>query len=427
MSLVVTGLSHHTSPLELRERLAFADKAMGPALQALRKRVEGAGAVILSTCNRVEIYLHHDSAASDLHEEVRRFIAEWHDLGRDEFEDALYDYDKREAVGHLFRVASSLDSLVVGENQILGQVHDAYLTAHAEQTTDKVISQLFEKSFSVAKRVRSQSNISVGKVSVSSVAVDLAVSIFMDLADKTVMVIGSGDMSELTLKSLHERGVGHVIIANRSVGKAQELASIYRGDAVALDRLDKHLHRADIVISSTAAEGYVLHVADFQHALKLRKREPMFVIDIAVPRDIDHAVKSLDNVYLYDMDDLQEIADKNLEQRRNEVDHCLQIVEDGVDKFCRWLNTLPAESTIVSMSQEANAVRKRELDKTLRALKHLSEKDREEIEYLTKRITNAFLQRPMSQLKREIAEHDGIENHDLLGIVRRLFGLKETT
>lgn len=422
MSVVVVGLNHRTSPVELRERLHFPPPAARGALQRLRKRLEGAGAVILSTCNRVEIYASHTAQPQELCHELRDFLAEWHGIPESDFRSHLYEYADEEAARHLFRVVCSLDSMVVGENQILGQVHDAYLLAQAEQTTDKVIGGLFQRAFSVAKTVRSQTGIGEGKVSIGSVAVDLAVSIFMDLEGKSVLILGSGKMGELTLKSLVSKGVARLLMVNRSVEKAAELAAQFGGEAIALADLDQHLHRADIVVASTAAPGYVLRPEHFQQALKRRAQAPMFVIDIAVPRNVDPAVNELDNVYLYDVDDLQQVADQNREARRKEIDRCLAMVDDGVDQFMQWVRSLEAEPTIVEMSQELNAIRERELEKTLAALPDLSDRQREEIAYMTKRIVNTILQRPMSQLKREMARQDA---HTVLHLVKRLFGLKE--
>lgn len=424
MRLVVSGLSHRTGDVELRDRLAFAEESLPEALSALRKRIPDTGAVIVSTCNRLEIYVNHAGETVDLHHEIREFIRDWHGVSEAELADALYEYQDREAIGHLFRVASSLDSMVVGEDQILGQVHDAYITAHREQATDKVMNALFQKAFSVAKKVRSQTRISVGKVSISSVAVDLAVSIFMDLSGETVLVIGSGEMGELTLKHLVDKGVGHVIVANRSLDKAERVASAYNGEAVALEHLDQVLPRADIIISSTGAPGVVLEADQIHKALRQRSQKPMFLIDIAAPRDIDAAANEMDNVYLYNIDDLQEVADKNMEARRDEIEHCLKLVDAGTDQFCKWLRTLAAEPTIISLSQELNAVRERELAKTLNRLPDLSEKDREEVEYLSKRIVNNILQRPLKNIKQEIRDEEEV---GVLQVVRRLFGLKEGT
>ncbi len=425
MSLVVSGLSHHTSSLELRERVVFDEKRLPAALSGLRKQVQDAGVVILSTCNRSEIYMSHAGAPADLHHELRAFLCEWHGIEAQALAPALYEHGGRDVVGHLFRVASSLDSLVVGEQQILGQVHDAYLLAQSEQATDKVINALFQKAFTIAKRVRSQSNIGAGKVSIPSVAVDLAVSIFMNLAGKTVMVIGSGEMAELTLKTLVERGAGSVIVVNRSIENAAALATEHGGAAAALDDIAGHLHRADIVISSTSAPGYVLDAGQLQQALRRRGGEPMLVIDIAVPRDVEPAANGLDNIYLYSIDDLQVVADRNLEARRAEIDRCMEIVESGVDQFSNWLNSLAAEPTIVSLSKELNEIRERELEKTLARLKRddlSADEMREEIDYMTKRIVNNILQQPLTQLKNEVHHED---HPRVLKLVQRLFGLKE--
>lgn len=424
MSLVVVGLNHNTGPVELRERLAFDKEALPRALLQFRKRLDGAGVVILSTCNRVEVYVHHTAPAEDVWAEVRGFLSEWHETPETDFRDALYEYADGEAVGHLFRVASSLDSLVVGEVQILGQVHDAYLAAQTEQTADKVIHSLFQKAFSVAKSVRSQSGIGAGKVSVSSVAVDLAMSIFMDLAGKTVMVVGSGEMGELTLKSLVDRGVGHVLVMNRSVERAKAIAAPFNGEGLGLDELGDFLYRADIVISSTAAPRFILHPEDFVEAVRRRDQKPMFVIDIAVPRDVDPAVGELDNVYLYNVDDLEQVVRENLATRRKEIEQCMAIVERGREQFLHWMRGLAAEPTIASMADELETIRKRELEKTLAALPDLNEKEREAVAYLTQRIVKNILQRPMSEIKREIGHHDP---NMVLHLVKRLFGLKDTS
>ncbi len=422
MSLIVTGLNHRTSELALRERVVFAEEALPKAIKALRERVEDAGVVILSTCNRSEIYLNHAGDAEYLHRELRRFLSDWHRVPQEELAPALYEYEGRETVGHLFRVAASLDSLVVGEQQILGQAHDAYTLAHQEQATDKVINALFQKAFAVAKRVRTQTNIGEGKVSVSSVAVDLAVSIFTDLSGAAVLVIGSGEMSEQTLQHLVQHGVGRIIVANRTVENAEALARRFNGVAIALDAIEAHLHEADIVVSSTGAPGLVLHADQLQWALKRRGQKPMFLIDIAVPRDIDAAANQLDNVYLYTMDDLQEVARRNLEARRDAIDRSLEIVDAGVDQFWRWLRGLAAEPTIVSLSRKMDAIRVRELQKTLANLPGLSPEQREEVEYLTKRIVGNILQRPLAEIKLEAHEE---EHGSVLHAVRRLFGLKE--
>lgn len=422
MSLVVTGLSHHTCGVDLRERLHFPEEAVAGALLELNKRLDGA-AVILSTCNRVEIYVHSLAPPESVHETLVDFLAESRGVPAGDFRDALYSYADRDAAGHLFRVASSIDSLVVGEQQILGQVHDAFLWAQAEQATDKVLNALFQRAFAVAKEVKTRTKLAEGRVSISSVAVDLAVSIFADLKDKTVLVLGSGKMGALTLRSLQTRGVKKMLMLNRNLDKARALAAEFDGEAHELDALDAHLHRADIVLTSTAASEFVLRAAHFHSALKLRNNAPIFVIDIAVPRDVDPAVNEIDEVFLYDMDSLQAAADANLASRRQEIARSMVIIEEGVAAFWRWRQSLVAEPTIVSMVEEWNAIRAAELEKTLGQLGELNEAQRREIEYLTKRIVNKLLQRPLTQIKREVT--DQADPHGVLHLIKRLFGLKE--
>lgn len=422
MSFTATGLNHRTSPIELREKLHFDAEALPSALQHFKKRI-GGGVVVLSTCNRVEVYANAPGLADEVHACVRECMAERQGVSPDQFNEMLYEYADRDAVVHLFRVASSLDSLVVGEGQILGQVHDAFLAAQAEQATDKIVSGAFQRAFAVAKDVRTNTAISEGKVSIGSVAVDLAVSIFMDLKAKTVMIIGSGEMGEQTLKSLTSHGVGHVLLVNRSPEKARALAEQHGGEAIPYEQLASELHRADIVISSTAADEPILGYPEFQAALRERSQAPMFVIDIAVPRDIDARVNELDNIFLYDIDGLRQVAEENMEARRNEIDRCMKIVDRGADQFMRWFHGLLAEPTIVSMAEELNTIREQELGKTLKVLTDLDPKAREEIEYLSKRIVNRILQRPMAQLKREVNEDDP---HNVLHLVKRLFGLQES-
>ena len=422
MSITVSGLSHHSAPVALRECLAFPDELLPEALHRLKRLFPEGGAVILNTCNRVEVYVRSEYPVEETFTQIRRFLSSQHGKPEEELSPHIYELEGREAVRHLFKVASSLDSMVVGEDQVLAQVHHAYMKAQAEDSTDKIMRAVFQRAFKVAKEVRTNTSIGQGKVSVASVAVDLAVSIFMDLADKTVLVIGSGETGELALRSLVDRGVGRVLVANRTEAKAAELASAFAGEALGLTQLQERLHEADILISSTAAPEVILRRADFQAALKQRDHAPIFAIDIAVPRDIEQQAKQLDNVYLYDMDDLRQVAEANLEARRAEVDRCLEIIEQQVEQFMRWRRSLHAEPTIVSMTQEFNMIRERELEKTLAQFPEMSDKERAEIEYLTRRIVGNILQRPMTQIKQEVIRDDPSA---VLRLVKRLFGLDD--
>ncbi len=426
MSLVVVGLNHHTSHVDLRERLAFSEEAIPVALWELRRHLENSGAVIVSTCNRVEVYLHHDfgEPTERLHAIIRHFLSEWHQIHESEFRDALYQYEGRETVEHIFRVAASLDSMVIGEAQVLGQVQEAYLAAQSEGATDKVMNALFQRAFAVAKNVRTHSTLGEGKVSISSVAVDLASSIFDALDGKTVMVIGSGEMGGLTLSNLMSRGLGKVLVANRSKDRAQALAEAYHGEPLVFHELPEYLHQADIVISATGAPDLVLYQRHFEQAMTIRKGRPMFIIDIAVPRDVDAAANTVDGVYLYNVDDLEAVVNQNLNARHGEIDTCMAIVEQGVSQFMAWMKGLLAEPTIVSVAEELHAIRERELDKTLASLPDLTEKQQHEIRYLTERIVGNILQRPMTHIKHEITHHDP---GTVIHLVKRIFGLEETS
>ena len=422
MSLVVVGANHQTCPLAVREKLAFSPGSLPMVLPRLSKHLGGVGAVILSTCNRVEVYAHHPDEAGILYEKIEGFLAEEKGLVPETFRGMLYRLQGREAVLHLFRVASSLDSLVVGEAEILGQVHGAYGAAQGAETTDKVINALFQRAFSAAKDIRTDTKIGLGKVSVSSVAVDLAVSIFRDLNQAGVMVLGSGEMGESTLRSLLAQGAGRVFVVNRNLERARELAERHGGEALGFEVMPGHLHEADIIICSTAAPHYVLRPGHLIDSLARRAHRPVFLIDIAVPRNVDPTVRGLENVYLYDIDDLKEVVRENVAARHEELDRCHRIVERQADQFMRWVGGSIADPAILSMTEELNAIRERELQRTLEALPDLTEEQRQEVCHLSERLVKRILQRSASELKQEVRHHDpGFVLH----LVRRLFGLEE--
>lgn len=425
MSLVVVGLNHESCPLEVRERLAFSANRLPAAYQRLAAAVPEAGAVILSTCNRVEVYLSLvDSglSASAAVERATAFLGAFHGAAPECFRDYLYVLEDDAVPPHLFRVASGLDSLVVGETQILGQVHDAYLAARAADSVDKVLNGLFQRAFSVAKAVRTDTAIGEGKVSVSSVAVDLAVSIFGDLAARTVFVIGSGDMAGLTLRHLVEHGAQRIAVANRDAARATRLAEPYGGEAIPFDALAERLHEADIIVSSTAAPGFILDRGDFVAALRRRAHRPMFAIDIAVPRDIDPNVATLDNVYLCDVDGLQKSAQANLEARRREFDRALEIVERKAAGCCEWLRRLSVEPAITGMTKKLDAIRERELARTFAELPDLTDAERDAIRRMSDRLVRRILDRPIAHFKHEATREDPSA---LVHLARRLFGLDE--
>ncbi|NLF59003.1 MAG: glutamyl-tRNA reductase [Candidatus Hydrogenedens sp.] len=429
MTLALTGLSHHASPLALRERMAVGTDAMECALAELHARLRAAapaddeaGAVLLSTCNRVEVYLRAALPAEALHALARGFLAAWNRLEEPEFRDFLYERDNADAVRHLFRVSASLDSLVVGETEILGQVQQAYDAALQRGAADKIIGVLFQRALKTGKDVRTRTRIGEGRISVASVAVDLAETVLKSLEDKTVMILGSGPVSEQALKSVVSKGAARVIVLNRTLERAVALAEKYRGEAAALPDVMEHLHRADIVIGSTGAQASLLGEAEFRAAMERRGRAPMLVIDIAVPRDIDRKAGEVENVYYYDIDDLQQTAERNLRMRQAEMEQCEAIVEESVGRFMAWRRSLHAEPTILWLAQEFHAVRERELARALDKLNGLTEAQRAEVERLSQRIVNAILQRPITRLKEEMSTDDP---EAALMLVRRIFGFGE--
>ncbi|HVM47596.1 MAG TPA: glutamyl-tRNA reductase [Candidatus Acidoferrum sp.] len=327
MSFVVVGLSHRSSPVVVRERFAFAEARIPGALQSLRASGVAEEAVILSTCNRVEIYAVSPLAPADAFRGLQQFLVSCHDY-REPLTDEVYGLSEPHSVQHLFKVACGLDSMVLGETEILGQLKRAYDLALKAGHTGGRLNKAFQRAFHVAKHIRTETNIQRGSVSVGSVAVDLAEKIFSRLSDRTVLIIGAGDTSEKTARALQSRGARRILVTNRSPEKAAALAAELGGRAVPFEDWSAEFGSIDIVISSTAAPHYVLDRARLEPLMKLRRNEPLLLVDIAVPRDIEPEVNFLDNVYLYNIDDLQAIADQYLKQRQEEVARCEAIIRD---------------------------------------------------------------------------------------------------
>ena len=328
--IIVVGLSHHSSPVELRERFAFADARVPAVLRLLRDQGIADEAVILSTCNRVEIYAATSLECPKVFEELKQFLVTCHDY-RDPLTDEIYALGEPQSVHHLFKVACGLDSMVLGETEILGQLKKAYDLALQHQHTGARLNKTFQRAFNVAKHVRTETSIQRGSISVGSVAVELAEKIFSSLNDRHVMVIGAGDTSEKTARALLSRGAKSIIVANRSYENALVLAKELGGRAVTFDAWSEQFGQIDIAISSTAAPHHILNRAKLEPLMKLRKNRPLLLIDIAVPRDIDPEVNLMPNVYLYNIDDLQAIADDYLKQRKEEVAHCEQIIREKAE------------------------------------------------------------------------------------------------
>jgi glutamyl-tRNA reductase len=349
MKIIVIGLSHHTSPVELRERFAFAESKIPDALGKLRQSGLAGEAVILSTCNRVEIYAATLLPTAEAFSELKGFLIQsgvvTDDANASIASEAIYTLAEPQSLKHLFKVACGLDSMVLGETEILGQLKDAYQLAHAHQHTGAKLNKAFQRAFNVAKHVRTNTNIQRGSVSVASVAVELADKIFSSLAEHPTLVIGTGETSEKVARALFSRGVKNIIIAGRSPERAETLAKEFSGRAVAFENWEKELEKVDIAISSTSAPHHILNRARLEPLMKLRKQRPLLLVDIAVPRDIDPAVNFLENVYLYNIDDLQAIADDYLKQRKLEIVHCESIIDEKVKTLLE--NTPPRHGDVL--------------------------------------------------------------------------------
>ena len=420
-NLILVGVNHKTTPVEIREKLAFSQVKLEASLEQLVSSPEITENIILSTCNRVEIYARVENTDRGI-QLLQNFICDYHGISRGNLDQYFYSYCDNQAVEHLFRVSSSLDSMVMGEAQILGQVKDAYNTALSFSSTGMVLNQLFEKAFNVAKKVREETGISERGVSISSAAVELAKKIFEDLENHSVMLVGTGEMAELAAKHLISYGVKTVYVASRTYERAATLAQSLNGCALDFKSFKEEMHRADIIITSTAAPNFIIHKEMMEAAIQKRKNKPIFLIDIAVPRDIAPEVNELENVYLYDIDDLQNVVNANMEERQKEAENAIEIIKQEVTKFNNWFSTLDAIPTIVEMRNRAEDMRALEVDKTLKNMDHLSSEDKDAIQQLTQSLVNKILHKPTINLKKKTQSQDG---HIYLKAIRDLFHLDD--
>lgn len=419
MNLLAVGLNHKSASVEIREKLAFSKSSIPIALSQFSRRFPSAEVVILSTCNRVEIYVAEpDNSVKD--EDVYDFLADFHGLEKSKFVEYWYHYRGSDVISHLFHVVSSLDSMVLGESQIIAQVKDAYTIAKEEECTDKVLNQLFQSALTVAKTIHTDSTIGQGKVSVSSVAVEFAKRIFQDFTDKTVFIIGAGEMCELVLKSLCAQGIKTVMVTNRSFEKAEILANEYGGSAIRYDLLNDYLPKADIVISSTSAPHYVISPEHVREGIKARRGNPMFLIDIAVPRDIDPDVGKMNNVYLYNIDDLHSVINKNIDAREKEFEECRIIIEKEVKRFLIWLEEIKIAPVVAQLRQYFHRVGEEELLRLRPKLKNLDEWDWNQVVYTMERTINKLLHQPAKAGKQEAKNGGG---HKYREIIKKLFGI----
>ena len=415
MKLLVIGLNHKTAPIEVRERLTFGPDIIAGALRDLRTRTGVREAVVLSTCNRTEVYCATDDGGE---ETVRGWLGGFHGVEPERVTPYLYAHAGREAIVHLLRVSSGLDSLVLGEPQILGQVKGAFQTASDCTATGKLLCRLFQHAFSVAKTVRTDTAIGSSPVSVAFAAVSLARQIFSDLTKQTALLIGAGETIELAARHLHQNGIGRIIVANRTVERAHELAAQFDGFAIALTELSNHLAEADIVIASTASPLPVLGKGAVERALKKRRHRPIFMVDIAVPRDIEPEVASLSDVYLYTVDDLQGVVDEGLRSRQAAAIQAEEIIAFHAEEFMAWLRSLDAAGLIQDYRQRAEQLRDDVLERSLRQLE--AGKPAEEVlSFLAHTLTNKLLHAPSARLRQ--AAREG--NAEILVAANEIFQL----
>ncbi len=415
MSLIALGINHRTAPVEVREQLAFPPDRLPDALHSLHAVPEVCEAAILSTCNRTELYcrLEGDDSAT-----LVDWLGAQHSLPLNRLRPCLYQHRDREAVRHMLRVASGLDSMVLGEPQILGQMKEAYQRAREAGTLSSLLNRLFQHAFTVAKRVRTDTAIGASPVSVAFAAVSLARQIFGDLGEQTALLIGAGETIELTARHLHEQGLERMIIANRTVERAHSLAAEFNGYAIALDDIDTHLAEADILVASTAAPEPLLFRPAVEQALKRRKHRPMFMVDIAVPRDIDAAVGELEDVYLYTVDDLREVIDEGLRSRQEAAQQAEEIIDVQTAHFEGWLRSLDAVSTIRAYRQRAERERDQLLEKARQQLAQ-GRDPQQVVEFLANTLTNKLIHAPSAALRE--AAYDG--RAELIETARQLLGM----
>ncbi len=418
MSLLAFGINHKTAPVEIRERVAFAPDTMPEALRELASAGAVNEAAILSTCNRTELYCGIEDEGGNT---VLEWFRDFHKLRPSEVDPYIYTHPNHDAVRHILRVASGLDSLVLGEPQILGQMKQAYNTASEAGTTGLLLNRLFQHTFSVAKQVRTDTAIGASPVSVAFAAVNLSKQIFSDLGKHTALLVGAGETIELVARHLHENGIKCVIVANRTFEKAHALASEFDGYGIALPEIPSHLADADIVISSTASPLPILGKGMVEDALKKRKHRPMLMVDIAVPRDIETQVGELDDVYLYTVDDLQEIIQEGLRSRQEAAQQAEEIIDTQVSHFMGWLRSLDAVSTIRSFRDSAETVRDQAIETAIRQL-HNGKAADAVLEEMARQLTNKLMHAPCDRMKQ--AGYNG--EHQLLDAARELFNLKST-
>ena len=417
MNFQLIGVNHNSAPLDVRERLAIPEAQLPDAIRTLVQQPGVDEGMVLSTCNRVEV-LTSTRQGSDL----REFLRSYFGVSPDALHSHIYEFQQRDAVRHVFRVASSLDSMVVGEPQILGQVKEAYAIARGMGAVHSALEALLSRAFAVAKRVRTETAIGSSSVSISAVAVQLAQKIFGALNDKTVYVVGAGKMAELAARHLIGNGVGTVFFSNRTHERAVQMAEAFGGQAVPFDQIHDIANRADIILTSTGATEPLFRREHGERLLSKRRNRPMFFIDIAVPRNVDPEMNRLDGMFVYDVDDLQAVASSNSAERKKEAERAEQIIELEVERFATRMKSLAVVPTILSLQEQCETIRQAEIDRIRGKLGKLTPEQEAAIEAMTRGIVNKMLHTPITTLKSTAAEPEAATIHD---IIRRIFNLNK--
>jgi glutamyl-tRNA reductase len=412
MHILVIGLNYKTAPVEIRERLTFNPSQLGDAMNTLKGKKSVLENVIVSTCNRTEIYAVVDQLHTGRYY-IKEFLSEWFSIEQSEFSPYLFIYEHDGAMEHLFSVTCGLNSMVLGETQILGQVRTSFLLAQENATVGTVFNQLFKQAITLAKRAHSETDIGANAVSVSYAAVELAKKIFGSLNKKHVLILGAGKMGELAIQHLHANGASKVTVINRTFEKAKNLAERFEGEAKSLAELQCSLIDADILISSTGAKDFVITKEMMIQVEKLRKGKPLFMVDIAVPRDLDPALAELESVFLYDIDDLEGIVEANLQERKRAAAQIMMMIEEEIVDFKQWLNLLGVVPVISALREKALTIQAGTMESLERKLPHLSERDFKVLNKHTKSIINQMLKDPILQAKELAARKDSQQALDL--------------
>ena len=421
MHIIVVGINHKTAPVEIRERLTFDPSQLGDAMKVLKDKKSVLENVILSTCNRTEIYAVVDQLHTGRYY-VKEFLSEWFEIEQAEFTPFLFIYEQDGAMEHLFKVACGLDSLILGETQILGQVRTSFLLAQEGNSVGTVFNQLFKQALTIAKRAHSETDIGANAVSVSYAAVELAKKIFGSIENKHILILGAGKMGELAIQNLHGSGASKVTVMNRTFEKAEELATRFNGKARSINELESALIEADILISSTGAKQFVITKQMIENIEKKRRGKSLFMVDIAVPRDLDPALAELESVFLYDIDDLEGIVEANLQERKKAAQTISLMVEEEIVQFKQWLNMLGVVPVISALREKALTIQAETMKSLERKLPNMSEHDVKVLNKHTKSIINQMLKDPILQAK-ELAGCKGSE--EALDLFIKIFNIEE--